>query len=251
MRAVVAELFVEFLLGFVVPDALDARDFEGGGAAGEEAVRRNVGEILVDEAVGGDDGLVRNHRAFGDGGTVADPDIADQVNRLGERRHFSVLVQIPGIVETAVDDLDVPRHADIVSNGDLVEAEDLEVGATVSAASAERQCGMVSHQQVGTEGELHRATEHQSAVNRPDGALHRRGDVRRLLADDNHLSARRLLEYNLALSATQGETAVNEDGQPYCLFPRQQTEVHQQRLDNVGTEKTKDQKEIRHGEMKR
>ena len=251
MCSIIAELLIQFALGFVVPNTLDAGDLEHGGTASDEAVRWQIGEIFVYQTVRCHNSLIGNHSALGYGGAIAHPDVTHQMYRLGKWRHFAILVQIPGIVETAVNNLDIPRHADIVSNGDLVEAEDLEVGAAVSAAGAERQCGMVSHQQVGTEGELHRATEHQSAVNRPDGALHRRGDVRRLLADDNHLGARRLLEYNLALSATQGETAVNEDGQPYCLFPRQQTEVHQQRLDNVGTEKTKDQKEIRHGEMKR
>lgn len=177
MRSIIAELFIQFALGFVIPNTLDAGDLEHGGTASDEAVRWQIGEIFVYQTVRCHNSLIGNHSALGYGGAIAHPDVAHQMYRLSKRRHFSVLVQIPGIVETAVNNLDIPSHAHIVTYGDLVKAEDLEVGATVSAASAERKSGMVSHQQIGAERELHRAAEDKSAVDCPNGTLHRGGDV--------------------------------------------------------------------------
>lgn len=177
MRSIIAKLFIQFALGFVIPNTLDAGDLEHGWTASDEAVRWQIGEIFVYQTVRCHNCLIGNHSALGYGGAIAHPDVTHQMYRLGKWRHFAILVQIPGIVETAVNNLDIPSHAHIVTYGDFVKAEDLEVGATVSAASAEGKGGIIRHQQIGAERELHRAAEDKSAVDCPNGTLHRGGDV--------------------------------------------------------------------------
>lgn len=236
MGSVVVVLLVQTFLLFFVPDAAYAGALEGGGSAGQERVGFQRGEVFVDQAVGGDDHLLGHLCAFGDGGAVADPDVAGQQHGLGQRGNGVVLLYQLDVVETAVHNLHVPGHAHVVADGDFLETHHLEVGAAVGAARAEGELGAVGHEQVGAVGELHPPREGEGAVDGPDALRDGGGHVVVPLADDDHLGLSLVLEDDTPAGAAEPETAIYEDGEMHGLPPGQHLEVDAERLENVAPE---------------
>ena len=236
MGTVIMVLLVQLFLLFLVPDAAYASGFEGGGCAGEERVGFYGGEVFVYQAVGGDDYLLGHLCALGDGGAVADPDVAGQQHGLGQRGYGVVLLYQLDVVEAAVHNLHVPGHPHVVADGDFLEAHHLEVGAAVGAARAEGELGAVGHEQVGAVGELHPPREGEGAVDGPDALWDGGGHVVVAFADDDHLGAYLVGEHDAAAGAAEFEPSIDENRQSHGLPPGQHLEVDAECLQDVAPE---------------
>ena len=201
-------LFVHLALDVQVEDAFHSRGFHGSRHPRQEAVGFYVREILVHQAVRGDDGLVRHDSTLGKGRAVADPDVLTENDGLGQRSDFPILVKILHIVEGRVHKLAIPRGTHVAADGDSVEAKNLEVRAYIDIVSTELQGRVVGNDHVGAMSETNRAIEDEGTPHSPDALLDGGIDVEVVLPNLDHPGGNRSVDDDLPRQATEGHLPI-------------------------------------------
>lgn len=186
MGADIMVLFVHLSLDVQVENTFHSRRFHGGGHPCQQTVRFDIGEVLVYQTVGCDDGFAGHNCAFGKRGAIADPDVLAEDDGLGQGPDFPVLVEILHVMERRVHELAVPRRAHVAAEDNPVEAENLEVGAEIGFPFAELQRRIVGNHHVGAVAEDDGSVEDERSPHVPDALLDGGIDIMVVFPDSDH-----------------------------------------------------------------
>ena len=209
----VVVFLVHLTLDVQVEDTFQACCLDGGRHSGEHCVGFDMGEVLVHQAVGGDDGLARHDGAFGESGPVADPDVLAEDDGLGQRSDFAVAVEVLHVMEGRVHELAVPGRAHIAADDDPVEAENLEVGAEIDFPFAELQGRVVGDHHVGAVAEDGGTVEDDGAAHIPDALLDGGVHVMVVLPDFDHPGGDGPVDDDFSRQAAEGHLPVQPHGE--------------------------------------
>ena len=226
-------LFIHLALDVQIEDAFHSRGFHRGRHPRQEAVGFYVGEVLVHQAVRGNDGLVRHDSTFGKGRAVADPDVLTEDDGFGQRSDFPILVKILHIVEGRVHKLAIPRGAHVAADGDSVEAENLEVGADIDIVGAELQSRVVGNNHVGAVSEADRTIEDEGTPHGPDALLDGSIDVEVVLPDLDHPGGDWSVDDDFARQAAEGHLPIQPHRQLLRHREGKHLEVEPEGFDQV------------------